>query len=368
MTSWYLLVRGTAGDTAEGPFGLERMLELVADGRVTAETLVARVGAQAWSRAGEDSELAGPIAQARSAGVQPQAVEAPFQPIAPPTEPVVARSLNSTHGRFSLANAMTLGWATMKAHWSQLVLCSLVMFGLFVALQIPGWIVQLLGMELGNNPSGPPAAVGALVAVAVTCFSWVLQIFVGLPVTVGVYYCGVQAVRGNLKVSDCFQGFRRYWGVLGISIVCQLTTTAVLIVAAIPGIVVVVVGIATESVALALAGGGLILLMALVTTALLMTLLYLPPLLVADPIMRAEVLPGSFSIAWQLGRRGVSPALFALVVLIGIVMVLSFVMLIVPGILFGLPLFMACIGAAYELMAAPVLADPTDGRRIRAIA
>jgi hypothetical protein len=371
MTSWYLLVRTTAGDTAEGPFGLERMNELAAQGRLTAESLVARVGAQAWTRAGDDPELAGAIAAAAAAGVAASdaGTSAPggLARTAPPTQPAEHRGLSITNARYSLGEALRLGWQTYKRQWQSLVLCTLVFLGLNLAIQSPSIIVQAI-MSAGMSQSNSPAVgVGAAAVLPLSCCTWVLQIFVGLPLSVGFFYCGVQAVRGDLKVRDCFQGFRRYWGVLGISVVCQLMSTCLMIVAVVPGVVLIAVGVATESLPGVILGVLLCILLAVTALAFFLAILYLPPVLVADPRMRAEVLPGSVSIAWQIGRNGGSASLLALSLLLSVVAVLSALFLFVPLILVGMPLMMACFGAAYVLLTNPIIADPTDLRRVRPI-
>lgn len=371
MTSWYLLVRTTAGDTAEGPFGLERMNELAAQGRLTAESLVARVGAQAWTRAGDDPELAGAIAAAAAAGVAASdaGTSAPggLARTAPPTQPAEHRELSIANSRFSLGEALRLGWQTYRKQWGNLVLCTLVFMGLNLLIQSPSIIAQIAMSAGMGDPNSPAMAIGATALLPLSCCTWVLQIFVALPLGASFMYCGAQAVRGELKVGDCFQGFRRYWGVLGISVVCQLMSTCIMFAAVVPGGILLIVGIATESIAIVILGAALMMGLLMTALAFFLAIMYLPPVLVTDPRMRAEVLPGSMLIAWQLGRKGGSPSLLALALMLGAVAILSALLFFVPLILVGMPLMMACFGAAYVLLTNPIIADPTDLRRVRPI-
>lgn len=372
MDTWYVLLPSANGDQPGGPFDLVALAAMVRSGKVTPETLVARVGATGWTPAREDPQIAELLsaASAKAELERARAQDAPADEharmIAPPTHamPVAPLVESMQAGPYSAGAAFRLGWASFAAQWGPLTVCTLIFIGGWIAISIPGWIGQAMFAGAGGQGGGGATVltVGGLLA---SCVGYLAQIFVGLPFAAGFYYCGVRAVRRELVPSDAFAGFRRYWAVMGISLLTAVMSAVVGVVCVVPAAIGVVIMVSTNSgVGLAI-GIGLSIVFAIVLLCFLLVVLVMPPLIVVDPRMRAEWCPGALSIAWQMGRGGNCASYFALSILMGIFVGLTLLVLVVPFILLGLPLLMAVVGAAYELMAAPIMANPGDSRRLR---
>jgi hypothetical protein len=382
MDTWYVLLPSANGEQPAGPFDLVALAAMIRAGTVTAETLVARVGAAAWTPARDEPALAEILAAARDKALTERlraelppaggaADAAPSGttrgPATPPTHAMpTAPATASAYGvPYSISAAFQLGWESFKAQWGPLTVCTLIFIGGWIALSIPGWIGQLLIMGTGGQQSTGSAllAVGGGLA---TCIGYAAQIFAGLPFAAGFYYCGVRAVRRELVPSDAFAGFRRYWAVLGISVLTAVMSSVVGIAVVVPAIIGAVVMAATDSGVALVVGLAVAAVAAIVVLCFLLVLLVMPPLIVVDPRMRAEWCPGSLSIAWEMGKRGNCASYLLLSVVLGLLVALSMLLLVVPFVLLGLPLAMAVVGAAYELMAAPIMSNPADPRRLRA--
>lgn len=383
MNSWYLLETTPSGEQPAGPFDHAQMAEMAMSGRLTAASRVARAGASGWTPASGDPELAnlfnnemrgirgslggGSAGSAGSALESHGASSGHSAGAAPPHHPVVT-ALGSSHvPPYSIASAFELGWRAMVSNWGNLVLCTLIFIGGALVLNAPGWIAQIFAATMRQDGGGnglDQAALG-LGILGLSCCGWVLQVFVGLPFFAGFYYCGVRAVRGQLQPMDAFAGFKRYWAVIAVSLLTALLTLAVSVVCFIPFFIGLGISIGMEDPIAAIVAGGVSLLVLVGVMLFFIVLLTMPALLVVDPKMRAQCVPGAFSIAWQMGRGGNAPSFFLLLICGGLLMGLCLLLLVLPAILFGAPLLMCLVGAAYEMMAAPIMANPNDDRRLR---
>ncbi|MBL9140777.1 MAG: DUF4339 domain-containing protein [Phycisphaerae bacterium] len=355
MTSWYLLETTSTGEQPAGPFDIQQMAELAWSGRLTRTTRVARAGAAEWTAAELDEDLA------RLFDGSSTAVETARAPGAPPMHASVGVAMTSRP--YSIAAAFELGWRAMTANWGKLVVCTLIFLGGVVVINAPGWLAQIMMIGVTQSDAGGQAAFGAGF-IGLSCCGWVLQIFVGVPLFAGFYYCGVRAVRGELQHMDALAGFRRYWAVLGVYLLSALASLGIGIVCMIPFFIGLAISLSTEHPAAAIIAGLVSAVVLIAVMCIMIVWLTMPTLLVVDPKMRAQCCPGAFSIAWQMGRGGNSPSFFLLTICGSLLLAATVLMLVIPALLFGAPLLMCLIGAAYELMAAPIMADRTDLRRL----
>ncbi|MBL4592108.1 MAG: hypothetical protein JKY96_09135 [Phycisphaerales bacterium] len=178
-------------------------------------------------------------------------------------------------------------------------------------------------------------------------FNTLHTILVVTPLSVGPIYIAAKIFRGErADFGDLFVGFRRWGSVVLIGLIIQVA----LLVAMIP------FGIAGGI--LFVSGGGNIIIGLLVLLLFLVMLLgimyvgvriYFATLLCADPLGPQLSVTESISESWRITRTS-ALTLFGTAIVIGAIAGICLMFLILPGILYGLPLVYAAAGAVYVVL------------------
>lgn len=352
MHTWYLLETTVAGQVAAGPFTFEQLASMARSGRLTASSRVARAGTQAWIAANEDPEL------------RPLVASAGWQMPGMSSTPSTARRATelSPLPPYSFVNSFTLGWEAFTRNWGALVLVTLAFIGCQIVLSIPTFIMQAM---IAGGSRGRSFDDLAAPAICVGCCGGILSIAFGLPLQAGFAFAGVQAARGRAQVSDLFIGFKRWGAVVSTGLLTVVCTVGIILVCCLPLIIGGGISAGVEEPWPAAIGLVCSLPIVIVAALFFSVFLTIPVILVADPRVHARWGPGALSIAWELGKR-TSPSFFLLALCIGIVCQLSILACIIGIVLFGIPLYVATIGAAYALLTEPFIQKGADPRRAEA--
>lgn len=314
--SWYVV----QGGSAQGPFDAARMASMVADGSLRQDTQVCRVGEQAWRPASSDPAL-GPLLGVSSPGVA---------------------------SSWSFGAAWQVTMTGFKRSWGPLMLLTLV----WVGLAIPGTLLSQ-GFSAGVQATRDPAVVGALLVgiLVVNVLNWLL---VTIPIQLaGLAYAASKASAGTVRVSDLFQGYRRFGMVLATGTVLVLATGVAVGVACVPGVVMIAVGAAMQqkgaAAGIPLVVGGAVLMCAVLLLALWLLYPYVyAPAVACDPAFGK---PG-FGECFRHSAQGLKGRVFGVVgflFVIGLVAVASVLLLCIGYLLVGLPLLLAAQGAVYAI-------------------
>ena len=194
MTTWYLLESGAGDGQPSGPHDIEQMAMRASSGRLSAGTLVARVGSSEWVPAASDAELA------RFFQSTPPTEAFPSSPSVPSGATVPVARL----GEYTFGRAFTLATATFRAHWGPLVIMSLVFLAITIAIAAPQGMIEAIGDLSGDERASVAFALFG------GCVGFILQVLVGIPLSAGLVCAAANAVRGRPEIGDLFMGFRRY--------------------------------------------------------------------------------------------------------------------------------------------------------------
>ena len=339
---WYVVESGQP----TGPHDRVAIERMVALGRINAATKVCVVGDTAWSHASSDPVIGGLLAGMANAGMTARAdavLGASHPPLA--TSPIPEEELPA----FTYGGASSLGRKAFKAKWGVLVLVALVYFAIAYALSIPGAAAEMLRKAAEESGGEAPAALGLDV------IGWLLNILVGGPMLAGWAIAGARTVRGAGYVGDLFLGFQRYGAVVLAHIVSLLLMGLAFVAAMLPGGIMLAVAVGEEDLSagrFGAVGGVAILLVA--AGALAVSIWLLPRLmfmsaLAADPSLPPEGVRETLGRSWSM-TAGKSPAMFALLLVYGIVMVLTVILLCIGLPLIGAPLFTAAYGSMYAMV------------------
>ena len=316
--SWYVV----AGGASQGPFDAAAMAAKVADGSVRPETQVCRVGAQAWSRADSDLSLGAMFAGSVTATPEPT---------------------------WSIGYGMRLAKAWKGRCWGTLVLIVLV----WTALVLPDQILSVAVQVMGANPELGPEQIAMLSGVS-SIVSLLTGLLVTVPMMASLGVMGANAIAGTLRVSDLFLGYRRYFAVLGATMLwgmgyfvgVMMAFAPMLIIGALarPG-----VGAPSWVFPLALLIGVVALAAILIFTIRRMIRYGQAMSILCDPAHRSVGVFEAFAMSARAlkGREG---AVFGLQALIAILAALSVLLLGIGLLLIGFPLMICGFGAVYHAL------------------
>ena len=185
-----------------------------------------------------------------------------------------------------------------------------------------------------------------------------ITIFFSNVFTVGIYLMAVQLHRGESPgMGTLFAGFSRYWPLVGIGVLLSLIFGAIAIgVAFFAG-----VGMLTSSAdGLALGGGFVIaVLVGLCLSLFFMTRLAFVGILCIDPQRQLGV-ADSFATSWRMTGPIFWP-LLGLIIVLSLIFIVSAVLLVLPAVFIGAPLFLAVLSAAYQLAVGDAPAVAVEG-------
>ncbi len=174
----------------------------------------------------------------------------------------------------------------------------------------------------------------------------------------GIFLMAVQLHRGESPgMGTLFAGFSRYWPLVGIGVLLSLIFGAIAIgVAFFAG-----VGMLTSSAdGLALGGGFVIaVLVSLCLSLFFMTRLAFVGILCIDPQRQLGV-ADSFATSWRMTGPIFWP-LLGLIIVLSLIFIVSAVLLVLPAVFIGAPLFLAVLSAAYQLAVGDAPAVAVEG-------
>lgn len=314
--SWYVVQDGAA----QGPFDAAAMAAKVADGTVRADSQACRVGAQTWGRADEDEAL--------------RALFAAGAPIAPQAP----------------AWSIGLGFSMLKAWkgpcWGAMVLIGLTWF----ALMLPDIVIDAVVDGMKESQSGK---VEPIVAASAALLSLLTRVFVHIPVQSAIAVMGASAIAGNLRVADMFMAYRRFFGVLGATIVYGAGFALVSIVFLLLGM------LAPFLSSVARGNGGLIIAVIAVVAILVIVFLIwfvrrairysFGIAIVCDPANRSLGIFEAFRRSAE-ALKGKEGSVLGFLLLVGLLAALTSLLLGVGLLLIGWPLLMCAQGAVYRVL------------------
>ncbi|MCW5777401.1 MAG: hypothetical protein KIS87_13275 [Phycisphaeraceae bacterium] len=232
---------------------------------------------------------------------------------------------------YSFGAAFEAGWSIFKGYYGLLICATLAYLAYSLVSGMIGWTLE---QSIGFDPLG-----------------MLSPFLLDMHVHVGMLMLVVGLVRGaSGGFGDVFHGFRRYGQVLLITLIYYV----VIFLVSLPLLIVVVATVFTSQGSSPGAALGLILavIVVLPACAFFATRLYPGIVLIADPRARHLNLSECISLGWRMTGNMVWLSLIGLWIVLGVMVLISFLLLILPGIFFGMPLSIAVMGAAYSLLVA----------------
>lgn len=337
--TWFV---GRAGERS-GPFTTQSLRDMAADGRLAPTDLVWQEGMANWVPAASIRGLFAPHSPGMQTTVNPYAA-----PAADPDRVTAATGdaigLELASREYSFSAAVALAAHTFTSRWVKLVL-----LGLMVAVSI---IVVGVCQTLVENwqPWLPPR----VMAIGV---SWVVTILFTGPLWAGLFVAAGNTTVGRPNIADLFLGFRRYGTVVLTNLLVSLIAAGVALIGFVPLMAAAFAADAIQGwnrnpemqpVAAILVGTCIIAI--LLGAAVMGARTGFAPALAADPENGNLNAFAALWLSWSRtsGVRGFS--LLGLLILAGIVMVLTLLLVCVGFVLLGLPIFIAVLGSAYQLL------------------
>lgn len=236
--------------------------------------------------------------------------------------------------RVSFGNIFSWAHAVLGARWGILALAALVLTVYNFAAQI---ITSLVDTAL----------FGQTIVAFFSPLTVIHSVLVVAPLGVGPIYIAARTFRGEYAgFDDIFIGFHRWGSVVLVSLLIQL---AVFILSTGFGVVAASVGLtsgAAGSVLLMIGVAGIIF---AIVMLYLSVRIYFATLLIVDPIGPHSSALESLQISWHLTSRS-AWTLFWTAIVISVIAGVCFLLLILPGILYGMPLIYAASGAVYVIL------------------
>lgn len=167
------------------------------------------------------------------------------------------------------------------------------------------------------------------------------------PLSVGSAYVAVRIYRGeHAAFEDCLIGFHRWLPVVGISLLVQVLVWAVFLpMGAVATMIIATSGPNPIAVLLLIVLG-----LGMVGVVIWVTVrLWFATLLCADPAGPRPGVVDSIKLSWRMTEGSVW-TLFATAIVLGMLAFVSLVLLLIPFVLYGVPICVAAGGVAYALL------------------
>jgi hypothetical protein len=229
---------------------------------------------------------------------------------------------------FSVEAAFSGGWAALKACYGGLLGAYVIYLGICLAIGLFCGFFDAITPPIGS------------------CSNLLLSVFVQGPLGAGLYYIGVRAYRGEEPGPGAlFDGFGRYWTVVGIGVLIGLIVFACMI----PGLAVIIFGAVLTAMNEA---AGIAVIIAGVA-AIFVPMIYVSIRLAfsfqccLDPANGGLGVIESISTSWSMTAERVWP-LFGLFLLLILILIGTTLLLIIGLVLLGAPLGLAVYGTAYS--------------------
>ena len=352
---WYVLDQSKNPPEPSGPFDRAAIEGMIQRSALTAASSVARAGSETWSPAGDDPELR-PLF---GGGIDGRTT--------PPTlhqGTSVGPEIELPAAGLSVGTAFSLGWEVFKKGYVHLLLCVLILAACSAPLSGPGLFG---GMMIGEAQRSGDSGLRILGS-SLQWFGTGLNLLVWPLFAPVLIWPAVTVIRGEAGIGDVIVGFRRYLPLLGTSLLWTLFILAgalgfsiilfiisflaglfaglfgrnneailvgIIVVMAIPMLIVFVIGVAymIRATAASMFSYGLL----------------------VDP--RASIRPGLDAVREGWRMASTQRAKPALIMFLAALIAAFTILLACAGYFFlGLPLYIAVMGATYEL----IRRDQTD--------
>ena len=239
--------------------------------------------------------------------------------------------------QFTFDAAFAKGGSLFKSRYGGLLSATIV----FILVLVGAGIVKLLVNKfLGVDPDrNTPTGTDHLI-----------DIFFTNPFGAGILLIALLHLRGESPaMGTLFAGFRRYWPLVGIGVLMTLIFAAPIVVAAlILGFGVLLTGDTSAAVPAITVTAILVVLVLICIVILLSTKLIFSSLLCIDPRTRLGVCD-SIATSWRMTGPVFWP-LLGLIIVMGLILIGTMIVLVLPLFFVGIPLCLAITVSAYELI------------------
>ena len=333
--TWYAILDAGPGASPSGPFDLAQCRSLVASGRMTGATLVARPGAGSWVPASSEAGLSSLFAGASAA---------------PPTMPQPVAAPGFTVVPFEVGRAISAAIGVTKARWTTLLVIGLV----YVGVSLVGSAPQLIAMPFAR--SAPAIYIGA------GMLGLALSVCVGLPAIAGVIVASAEAVEGRTELDPVFSGFKRFGATLGAGLLAVLAIGAPAIVGGVGLAVMLALAPAVGGFPSAVLGllGIVIYVAGFLGAFFVMSRLLWTSAIACDASLGSVGAVDAFKASWRSTSKcwpRIAGAIFVTSLLAGA----SVLLLCVGYLLVGMPLFCGMLGIVHASVIRPALRTASAG-------
>lgn len=342
------------GGGRSGPFSTDVLRDMAASGRLAPTDLVWREGMAAWAAATTVAGLFTPSRPpaAPSPHENPYSAPTPGNDVhAPPSG--AAAALGSVSRPYSFSAVVALAAQAFRNNWIILFLIGLVLIGVGIAVSIPQWIAQAVGLSSGDE------GVLQFMTAAGSLIGFALNLLVSAHFFAGSVVAAANATLGLGRMGDVLLGFKRYGTVLLTALLVFLISLAVLCVAYLPMILGLIVAFATRGADGEISNsGGAVMGVTFLATFVLMILGFamviirvsFAPAIAADPEHGGSGAIDAIRLNWRRTSIGTGFSLLGLLIIVGLIMFVSVLLLCVGCFLLGLSIAIAAAGAAYQLL------------------
>jgi hypothetical protein len=260
-----------------------------------------------------------------------------------------ATALGLASRPYSFSAAFKLATHTFKRRWGTLLYIGLIFLLVAVGVLIPQAIVVVGGLAAGL----PPAFLNVFSQV----LGFGIQLLIGGPFFAGVMLTAANATLGRSQRGNLLLGFKRYRKVVLANLLLLALAIGSYVVAILPAAVTAGILAAVTprnqtpgpvGMVVFFGGVGVSLVLLLIAAVVLMRIFFFP-VIVADPELGLDVM-AALRMSWSRVSVGRAGSLFGLFLVAGLLMMLSFGALCIGFPLLGMPLWLAVLGSAYQLL------------------
>ena len=246
--------------------------------------------------------------------------------------------------QFTFDAAFTKGGSLFKSRYGGLLAATLVFILILVGV---GLVKAFFNTALGVAPN----------QTSLTATDHLIDIFFTNPFGAGIVLIALLHLRGESPaMGTLFAGFRRYWPLVGIGVLLTLIFAAPIVVAALfLGLGFLLTGDTSAAMPAITVTAILVGLVLICILIVLSTKLIFSSLLCIDPRTRLGVCD-SIATSWRMTGPVFWP-LLGLIIVMGLILIGTMIVLVLPLFFVGIPLCLAITVSAYEL----IMSEQEDG-------
>ncbi len=261
---------------------------------------------------------------------------------------------------YSFTNVWGQSWAMYKKSWLMLT----AGVAIVIAASIPTQVINLAqnGLLFGQQKNPDQPIWGALTG-GLGCFVLIYNIFVLVPLSMGLMWMGLRAARGQIpNIGDILRGYRRFPTILGTCILMYIFILIPIVLAAAVDAAIIYFGIGFEvfqdgvqksdfdnfSIA-ALVSAGIWTLFCIFVMYWIGLRISFSPLVALDDSIPARGPLASIEMSWKI-TRGRALSLLGLFITVWVLLVATIFACCLPSIVLGYPLALTMFGLAYNML------------------